>query len=217
MVLIGQQNLKNDKKYNQKNSNDKAKNIPRFTLFSPETKPEKAEKKVPKMNLNNEDNSMTEDKAKYENYIYKKSEGNKLKKYYLVLIDKDIYYYKSDQKKEVLGMHNLSGCFFKENSSERINEKIYYCFSIVFPKKERKYYVGSSEIYENFIKALNKILDDIFISAAPIKGIARTREKVFKEVFGNTKGYSTVDNEVKIISHGFDPKESFRKVKKKKK
>jgi hypothetical protein len=39
------------------------------------------------MSLNNE----PEDKAQYENYIYKKSEGNKLKKYYLVLIDKDIY------------------------------------------------------------------------------------------------------------------------------
>lgn len=77
--------------------------------------------------------------------------------------------------------------------------------------------IGDMSMRENFIKALNKILDDIFISAAPIKGIARTREKVFKEVFGNTKGYSTVDNEVKIISHGFDPKESFRKVKKKKK
>jgi len=77
--------------------------------------------------------------------------------------------------------------------------------------------IGDMSMRENFIKALNKILDEIFVSAAPIKGIARTREKVFKEVFGNTKGYSTVDNEVKIISHGFDPKESFRKVKKKKK
>jgi serine/threonine protein kinase len=104
------------------------------------------------MSLNNE----PEDKAQYENYIYKKSEGNKLKKYYLVLIDKDIYYYKSEHKKEVLGMHNLSGCFFKEYPAERINEKIYYCFSIVFPKKERKYYVGNSEIYENFINALKK-------------------------------------------------------------
>ena len=53
-------------------------------------------------------------------------------------------------------MHNLSGCFFKENSSEKINEKTYYCFSIVFPKKERKYYIGSSEIYQDFIKALKK-------------------------------------------------------------
>ena len=139
-----------------KDSNEKAKNIPKFSLFSPETKPiEKKEKAIPQMSLNNEENN-EEDKAKYENYIYKKSDQNKLKKYYLVLIDKDIYYYKSDQKKEVLGMHNLSGCFFKEYPPEKINEKIYYCFSVVFPKKERKYYVGNSDIYDNFIKALKK-------------------------------------------------------------
>ena len=155
-ILKNAENVFNSPSKFLKDSNDKAKNIPKFSLFSPETKPiEKNEKTIPQMSLNNEENN-DEEKAKYENYIYKKSDHNKLKKYYLVLIDKDIYYYKSDQKKEVLGMHNLSGCFFKEYSPERINEKIYYCFSVVFPKKERKYYVGNSEIYENFIKALKK-------------------------------------------------------------
>ena len=77
--------------------------------------------------------------------------------------------------------------------------------------------IGDISIQENFIKTLNKILDDIFVSAVPIKGIARTKEKLYSELFGNKKGYSTVDNEVKIISHGFDPKESFRKIKRKKK
>ena len=154
-ILKNVENVFNSPSTFLKESNEKAKNITPFSLFSPESKPkENTDKNIPEMNLNN--NTNEEDKAKYENYIYKKSEGNRLKKYYLVLIDKDIYYYKSDQKKEVLGMHNLSGCFFKENSSEKINEKIYYCFSIVFPKKERKYYVSSSEVYENFIKALKK-------------------------------------------------------------
>ena len=154
-ILKNVENVYNSPSVFLKDSSEKAKNITPFSLFSPEKKPiQKTEKIIPKINLNMEPNE--EDKAKYENYIYKKSEGNKLKKYYLVLIDKDIYYYKSDQKKEVLGMHNLSGCFFKENSTEKINEKIYYCFSIVFPKKERKYYVNSSEVYDNFIKALKK-------------------------------------------------------------
>ena len=154
-ILKNVENVFNSPSTFLKESNEKAKNITPFSLFSPESKPkEKSDKNIPEMNLNNGANE--EEKAKYENYIYKKSEGNRLKKYYLVLIDKDIYYYKSDQKKEVLGMHNLSGCFFKENSSEKINEKIYYCFSIVFPKKERKYYVSSSEVYESFIKALKK-------------------------------------------------------------
>ena len=155
-ILKNSENVFNSPSVYLKDSSEKAKNIPAFSLFSPEAKPiEKVEKKVTEFSLDGGEKK-EDDKAKYENYIYKKSEGNKLKKYYLVLIDKDIYYYKSDQKKEVLGMHNLSGCFFKEGSSEKINDKIYYCFSIVFPKKERKYYVGSTEIYENFIKALKK-------------------------------------------------------------
>ena len=151
-IIKNSENVYNSPSKFLKESNEKAKNIPKFSLFSPETKPIEKNEAIPKMSLNNE----PEDKAQYENYIYKKSEGNKLKKYYLVLIDKDIYYYKSEHKKEVLGMHNLSGCFFKEYPAERINEKVYYCFSIVFPKRERKYYVGNSETYDNFIKALKK-------------------------------------------------------------
>lgn len=77
--------------------------------------------------------------------------------------------------------------------------------------------VGDMSMRDNFINALKKILDDIFESAASIKGIARTKEKVYTDIFGSPNGYSTVANDIKILSHGFDPKESFRKVKKKKK
>ena len=41
-----------------------------------------------------------------------------MKPFWVKLIFKDIYYYKSEHKKEVLGMHNLSGCFFKEYPAE---------------------------------------------------------------------------------------------------
>ena len=75
--------------------------------------------------------------------------------------------------------------------------------------------LGDMSMRDNFIKALKKTLDEIFGWATPIKGIARTKEKVYTEVFGNPNGPSTVANEIKILSHGFDPKESFRKMKKK--
>lgn len=98
-ILKNVENVFNSPSTFLKESNEKAKTITPFSLFSPENKPkEKSETAIPEINLNNDANE--EDKAKYENYIYKKSEGNKLKKYYLVLIDKDIYYYKSDQKKK---------------------------------------------------------------------------------------------------------------------
>jgi len=158
-IIKGSENVFNSPSTFLKNSEELSKKLPSFSL-SPENKSNnensKTDGEIPQMSLNNDENQAQNENNKitYENYIYKKSDGNRLKKYYLVLIDKDIYYYKSEQKKEVLGMHNLSGCFFKENSPEKINDKIYYCFTIIFPKKERKYYVGSQEIYDNFVNSL---------------------------------------------------------------
>ena len=73
--------------------------------------------------------------------------------------------------------------------------------------------IGDKTMPEHFIKALQKVLDDIFVRAAPIKHWERTKDKVYAELFGNSKGYTTLDNNIKIVSHGFDPKESFRKRK----
>ena len=159
-IIKSSENVFNSPSTFLKNSEELSKKITPFSLFTPEIKPikenSKTDEEIPQMSLNSDENQTQNDnnKVAYENYIYKKSDGNRLKKYYLVLIDKDIYYYKSEQKKEVLGMHNLSGCFFKENNPEKINDKIYYCFTIIFPKKERKYYVGSQEIYDNFVNSL---------------------------------------------------------------
>ena len=101
-------------------------------------------------------NELKEEKITYENYIYKISTTNKLKKYYLVLINKDIYYYKNEDKKEVVGMHNLSGCFVKDNGTKVLNDKTYYSFTLVFPSKERSFYCHSKEIYENFTQKLKE-------------------------------------------------------------
>ena len=137
------------KKHNQK------KEVTPFSLGSPSplTLPQSSKKIIPNMSLNDDP---SEGKVTYENYIYKVSQNNKLKKYYLVLINKDIFYYKTEEKKEVLGMHNLSGCFVKENGSKKINDKTYYCFTLVFPSKERSFYCNSKEIYENFNRALKE-------------------------------------------------------------
>ena len=135
----------------------KAKAVTPFSLGSPSplTLPKSTKKLVPLMSLNEEGNN-NNDKVTYENYIYKVSQNNKLKKYYLVLINKDIFYYKSEEKKEVLGMHNLSGCFVKENGSKNINDKTYYCFTLVFPSKERSFYCSSKEVYDKFNQALKE-------------------------------------------------------------
>ena len=131
---------------------NKTKKVSLFSLNSPSPAigPLTSQKKVTPLSLNENE------KVTYENYIYKVSTTNKLKKYYLVLINKDIYYYKNEDKKEVAGMHNLSGCFVKDNGTKIINDKIYYSFSLVFPSKERSFYCNSKEIYDNFTQKLKE-------------------------------------------------------------
>ena len=58
------------------------------------------------------------DEILYENYEYKLSTSNILLQYFLVVIGKDIYYYKTNTKEELLGMHNLSGCYIKPNGDK---------------------------------------------------------------------------------------------------
>ena len=92
----------------------------------------------------------------YENYIFKYKKNGKLLKFYVVLINKDVFYYKSKDKEKVLGMHNLSGCFLKENGKRIIKNKSYLRFTIIYPTKEKNYYCLSREVYDNFVEALNE-------------------------------------------------------------
>lgn len=96
--------------------------------------------------------------------------------------------------------------------------KIQYPFScndikVGFDARPWDICIGDKSMQEHFVKALQKTLDEIFVRAAPIKHWERTKEKMYTELFGNPKGYTTLSNEIKIVSHGFDPKESFRKRK----
>lgn len=100
--------------------------------------------KMEKFNLNENKMDVEEESDNkhiiFEDWIYKLSESLKIKKYWLVLIGKDIYYYKSEAKEELLGMHNLSGCFVKENGEKKIGDERMYSFAIQFSSKTRNYY-----------------------------------------------------------------------------
>ena len=133
--------------------NNKNKKTSLFSLNSPsnDISPLTSQKNVAPLSLNGNE------KITYENFIFKLSSSNKLKKYYLVLINKDIYYYKTGDKNELLGTHNLSGCFIKDNGIKIIKDVTYYSFSLLFPSKERSYYCNSKEIYDNFSKKLKEV------------------------------------------------------------
>ena len=112
-----------------------------------------------KINTTNNDNE--EEDICYENWIYKITEDKKIKKYYLVLINKDIFYYNSNDKKEFLGMHNLSGCFILddgEKNTTNFDGKEFYKFEIYFNNKSkvRHYYALEYDIVKEFVQKIKK-------------------------------------------------------------
>ena len=74
----------------------------------------------------------------------------------MVIINKDIFYYKTDKKEELLGMHNLSGCYIKPNGEKAVNGSKFYYFQIIFPSKHRNYYTSTRKIAEEFVLNLKK-------------------------------------------------------------
>jgi len=92
--------------------------------------------------------------------IFKITENGNLKPYYLLLCNKDIYYYKSEKCKELLGMHNLSGCYIEDfnNASKKCENKDLYAFSVIFSNKTRTYYTESAKEAEEWISLLKKAI-----------------------------------------------------------
>ena len=117
--------------------------------------------KINLQSYNNNDNDWEEKNICYENWIYKITEENKIKKFYLVLINKDIFYYNSDTKKDFLGMHNLSGCFIQENGEKnttKLDGKEFYKFEIFFNNKSRvrQYYSLEYDIIKQFVQKIKQ-------------------------------------------------------------
>ena len=110
---------------------------------------------------NNNDDLDEEKNICYENYVYKVIENKKLKKVYLSLINKDIFYYKDKAKNNFLGMHNLSGCFVHEHPETiDFESRTFYIFEIFFNNKSkmRKFYTPHIEIMKEFVSKIKKAI-----------------------------------------------------------
>ena len=106
-------------------------------------------------------NTINTNSSSYENWVYKITETGKFRKFYLVLVNKDIYYYKSDTKKDFVGMHNLSGCFVQECSDKKNFEgNDYSSFEIYYKNKSkvRKYFTQTEQICKEFIEHIKKAI-----------------------------------------------------------
>ena len=117
----------------------------------------------------------------YENWVYKITESGKLRKFFLVLVNKDTYYYKSEKKTDFVGMHNLSGCFVQESEKKLIDNVEYYSFEIYCKNKSktRKYYTNSEEICKEFVEKIKKAIGYVKFS-----DLYEMKEVIWKGKFG---------------------------------
>jgi serine/threonine protein kinase len=81
-----------------------------------------------------------------------------VKKIYFKLICKDLYFYKSKEDKRHKGMHNLTGVYIKDEGTIIIHEKKLYCFNIIFPTKQRKYYCSDEKDYKRWVESIRKVV-----------------------------------------------------------
>ena len=82
--------------------------------------------------------------------------NDKFKELWFKLVYKDLFYYKNKNEKVHRGMHNLSGLFLQAQGLQEIKGKKMYCFSILFPLKNRVYYCDNEAEYNKWITALKK-------------------------------------------------------------
>jgi len=105
----------------------------------------------------------------YENYIFKSRNNNKLKKYYIVLIGMDLFYFSNSKKKKLRGMHNLSASYIYEDDNViKVREEygknknepstvLYYPFKLYFKKKARIYYCPNEDEAKMWIKHIRSV------------------------------------------------------------
>lgn len=94
----------------------------------------------------------------YEGDILKKQKrGSALKKYWFVLLGKELYSYKNQSDLKHKEMKSLAGVYLKEEMEEFSDGgKIYYPFMLIFPNKRRIYYLESQEEKTKWIDSIKK-------------------------------------------------------------
>ena len=107
----------------------------------------------------NEDDDENNQNIKFEGYLLKIRKDGELKKLYFKLLYHDLYFFKSQEDEEHGGVHNLCDVFIKEGNPYNYQGKYLYCFSIIYPEKERKYYTEDKKDYHKWIKYLRKAVD----------------------------------------------------------
>ena len=145
------------------NKNEKKKVENNIQIIDNEEEDEKNEQEEDEENKDSSNDSSFEDAEdlidnkgiNYQGKLYK-FVNDKFKELWFKLVYKDLFYYKNKTDKVHRGMHNLSGLFLQAQGLKEIKGRKMYCFSILFPSKNRIYYVDNETEYNNWIAALKK-------------------------------------------------------------
>ena len=84
--------------------------------------------------------------------------ANSVKSFFMTILGEDIYYYTDETKTDLKHVHNLSGCFIKENGEELVGKLMYYSFSIIFLNKVRNFLLKDRTIAKEWTKSLRQVI-----------------------------------------------------------
>ena len=105
----------------------------------------------------NKDLELTDNNIIKEGYFYKLSSNGNIKRILVKLINNHLFYFK-DEESGHYGMNCLIRVFIKESYPREINGKYYYCFILIFKKKEKEFYIEKEEEYKSWLKSFKIIL-----------------------------------------------------------
>ena len=105
----------------------------------------------------NKDFEISDNNIIKKGYFYKLSSNGNIKKILVKLINNHLFYFK-DEESGHNGMNCLIRVFIKESYPREINGKYYYCFILIFKKKEKEFFIEKEEEYKSWLQSFKKIL-----------------------------------------------------------
>jgi hypothetical protein len=125
----------------------------------------------------------TKEPVKFQGEMMRKARENKLKKYWYELAEKELYAFKDKDTDKHKTMINLVGVFLQSEPEEALDKKnILYPFTLIFPNKERTFYLLSKEERDNWVVEIKKA-----IGYASLFDYYDVKESVGKGKFGTIK------------------------------
>ena len=92
--------------------------------------------------------------------MYRKTEDEKLKRYWYSLLGKEFYSYKKKEDKQHKDMHSLIGVFIKAEKEEQLDQKtVIYPMKLYFPmNKVRVYYTRTKDERNKWVNAIKQAI-----------------------------------------------------------